>query len=204
MGEALGMLQQGGWPMIPLVVFSVLGLGIVLERFFALRRGAVIDVRVVKMVEEFAPDTPPERALVVCRQAKGSFARIVEAVLTARHLDHGQVLENMHAVGRAQIGRLERGLTALEIIAGVSPLIGLLGTVLGMIAVFDAITAQGMGNPQVLSDGISKALVTTVAGLSVAIPALATHSWLSKCVDDLANEMQERATGLLAKLEAQR
>ena len=110
----------------------------------------------------------------------------------------------MHATGRSQVGTLERGLTLLEIIANVSPLLRLLGTVLGMVAVFDAITTEGLGNPQVLSEGISKALVTTVAGLCVAIPALACHSWFSRRVDDLATEMQDRATGLVAKLQGLR
>ena len=108
----------------------------------------------------------------------------------------------MHAAGRTQVGTLERGLTVLEIITGISPLLGLLGTVLGMVTVFNAITAAGLGNPQVLSGGISKALVTTVAGLTVAIPALACHTWFSRRVDDLAVEMQDRATGFIAKLQS--
>jgi biopolymer transport protein ExbB len=95
---------------------------------------------------------------------------------------------------------LERGLTMLEIIANVSPLIGLLGTVLGMVTVFDAVTAQGLGNPQILAAGISQALITTIAGLCVAIPALAFHGIYSKRVDELSIEMQERATAFLAKL----
>ncbi|MDP7639362.1 MAG: MotA/TolQ/ExbB proton channel family protein, partial [Candidatus Hydrogenedentes bacterium] len=95
---------------------------------------------------------------------------------------------------------LERGLTLLEIVAGISPLIGLLGTVLGMVTVFDAITAEGIGNPQVLSNGISKALVTTVAGLCIAIPSLAFHSYFSRRVESLAMEMQDVAMGFITKV----
>jgi biopolymer transport protein ExbB len=109
-------------------------------------------------------------------------------------------MQTMEAVGRTQVGVLERGLTLLEIIAGTSPLLGLLGTVLGMVTVFNAITLQGIGNPQVLSKGISQALITTVAGLCVAIPALASHSWLARRVDDLADEMHHRAAGFLGKV----
>ena len=90
----------------------------------------------------------------------------------------------------------------LEIVASVSPLLGLLGTVLGMVSIFDAISASGAGNPQVLSEGISKALVTTIAGLCVAIPALAAHGWLSRRVDDYAAELQERATGFIIQIMA--
>jgi len=110
----------------------------------------------------------------------------------------------MRTAGRTQVDRLERGLTVLEIVAAVSPLIGLLGTVLGMVAVFNAITAEGLGNPQILSAGISQALVTTVAGLTVAIPALAFHSLLTKRVDMYAVEMQDRATTFIFKMHGRR
>ncbi len=195
------MLWAGGWIMFPLAVCSFTGLAIIIERFVALRRQVVMDPIVLQLVSEYSETTSPEKAMAVCRRTRGPFARLVEEVIRARQLDHIQALEMMHATGRSQVGTLERGLTVLEIIAGVSPLLGLLGTVLGMVAVFDAITTEGLGNPQVLSEGISKALVTTVAGLCVAIPALACHSWFSRRVDDLATEMQDRATGLVAKLQ---
>jgi biopolymer transport protein ExbB len=99
------------------------------------------------------------------------------------------------------VGQLERGLTVLEMVAGVSPLIGLLGTVLGMVTMFSAITAQGTSNPQVVSGGISEALITTVGGLAVAIPAVAAHALLSRRVEQYAIEMQERATSFLVLLQ---
>jgi biopolymer transport protein ExbB len=198
------MLRAGGWIMFPLAVCSLTGLAIIIERFIALRRQVVIDPVVLQLVSEYSETTSPEKAMALCRRARGPFARLVEEVIRARNLDHVQALEMMHATGRSQVGTLERGLTLLEIIANVSPLLGLLGTVLGMVAVFDAITTEGLGNPQVLSDGISKALVTTVAGLCVAIPALACHSWFSRRVDDLATEMQDRAISLVAKLQGLR
>ena len=101
-------------------------------------------------------------------------------------------------------GRLERGLTVLEVVAAVSPLLGLLGTVLGMVQIFEAITAAGLGDPQVLAGGIGKALITTVAGLCVAIPALAAHSFLARRVDEYAIEMQNRATVFLVRLQTMR
>ena len=198
------MLRAGGWIMFPLAVCSLTGLAIIIERFIALRRQVVIDPIVLQLVSEYSETTSSEKAMALCRRARGPFARLVEEVIRGRRLDHVQALEMMHATGRSQVGTLERGLTLLEIIANVSPLLGLLGTVLGMVAVFDAITTEGLGNPQVLSEGISKALVTTVAGLCVAIPALACHSWFSRRVDDLATEMQDRATGLVAKLQGLR
>lgn len=201
MAEALEMIRQGGWTMVPLGVCSLLGLAIIIERTVALRRSAIIDPGVLRLMDQYTGSTSDEEAVVACRKARGPFARIIEEIIKSRHLDHTQIIEGMHATGRNQMSTLERGLTLLEIIAGVSPLLGLLGTVLGMITVFNAITAQGLGNPQVLSEGIAKALVTTVTGLCVAIPALAGHSWFSRRADDLASEMQERATAFIAKLE---
>ncbi len=195
-------LAQGGGTMIVIGLCSLAGLTVVIERFFALRKGIVLDSQVLRLIEEYSERTSPENALNLCKSARGAMARIIEECIRSRHLEHGQVTEVMHATGRTQVGQLERGLTLLEIVAVVSPLLGLLGTVLGMITVFDAITAQGIGNPQVLSDGISKALITTVGGLCVAIPAAAFHSWFSRRIDDFATEMQERATVFIVKLLA--
>lgn len=186
--------------MFPLGLCSVAGLAIVIERFVMLRRRRILDPRVVALVDHFSESTSPEAALDVCRKARGPFARIVEEIIGARHLPDAQVVETLQATGRAQVGTMERGLTVLEIIANVSPLLGLLGTVLGMVTVFNAITVEGIGNPRVLSEGISQALITTVAGLIVAIPASAFHSWLSSRVDDMADEMHERATTFISKL----
>ena len=200
MSETIELLRQGGWPMFPLAICSLVGLAIIFERFVSLRRHAVIDPEVEELVDQFNGGSSAEDAIMKCRRANGPYARIIEEVLRARGHDRAYAMESMHSTGRAQLGYLERGLTVLEIIAGISPLIGLLGTVLGMVTVFNAITVEGLGRPEVLSDGISKALITTVAGLCVAIPALAFHSWFSRRADDLAIEMQNRATGFVARL----
>jgi len=202
MFETLAMLKQGGWCMIPLGACSLAAVAITIERAFALRRNAVIKTRARQVMEEYEGEASADAALFACQRTGGAFARILAEVIRTRHLDHAQAIESMHAVGRTQVSRLERGLTALEIITGVSPLIGLLGTVLGMVDVFNAITAGGLGNAQMLSAGISKALVTTVAGLSIAIPALAAHSLLSKRVEELAAEMQDLATNFIMRLQA--
>ena len=140
----------------------------------------------------------------VCRRHDGPLARIILETLRTQDLDYHQAVERMHAIGRIQAAYLDRGLTVLEIVAAVSPLFGLLGTVLGMVRVFDAISAAGLGDPNVLSAGISQALVTTVAGLCIAIPALAFHSLYAKRVEDLASEMQDRATEFIVRLHARK
>ena len=202
MSNFFELLRQGGWPMIPLSLFSVATLAIVLERAVVLRRDQVIAPDVVRILHEFGErdGASPSHSLAVCQRTPGAFARIAEELIQLRQLSHAQLLETMHAVGRTHVARLERGLTVLEIIANVSPLLGLLGTVLGMMDMFNALSIAGLGNPQVLAAGISKALITTVGGLCVAIPALAFHGIYSKRVEELAIEMQERSTAFLAKL----
>ena len=202
MFDAIDVLRQGGWPMIPLAFCSLAAVTIIIERLVALRRGRVLQAGVVDALKSYAGEDSVQPTLDVCVQSGGAFARIIEELLNARHLDHVHVIETVHVTGRREVGRLERGLIVLEIIAGISPLIGLLGTVLGMVTVFDAITAEGIGDPQVLSDGISKALITTVAGLCVAIPSLAFHSYLSNLVESMAIEMEELATGFSARMRA--
>jgi len=189
----------GGWVMVPLGICSIAALAIIIERAWALRRGRVFHPHVLELAAR-TEALPLGEALAVCKRSPGAFARVMETLLRAQHRGQTHILEEVNATGRAQLSRLERGLVLLEIIAGIAPLLGLLGTVLGMVIVFEAISAEGLGDPQVLADGISRALVTTVAGLGVAIPALAFHSWFAKRVDDYADEMHEYAVGYLARM----
>lgn len=200
MADFISVLVKGGYVMIPLIFFSIVAATIIIERAIALRRKSVLDPAVLDAMNGYNGEESVDKVLLTCRRARSPFARIIEEIVHARHHPHAQAVETMEAVGRTQVGALERGLTVLEIIAGISPLLGLLGTVLGMVTVFNAITIRGIGNPQVLSSGISEALITTVAGLCVGIPALASHSWLSRRVDDLADEMHHRATAFLGKV----
>ena len=202
MGDTFAMLQQGGWPMVPIAFCSVAALAIIVERAIALRRALVINPAVLDLVNGLDDPARADSVLVACRKEQGAFARLCEAVLEGRKREPAHVIETLNAAGRIQVGGLERGLTVLEIIAAITPLLGLLGTVLGMVSVFEAISMQGTGDPRVLSAGISKALVTTIAGLSVAIPSLAFHSWFSRRVEQYADEMHERAVGLLARIGA--
>lgn len=202
--EALGLLKQGGIVMFPIALCSLIAVTIVVERSLALRRGRVIQPAVLRILDSYQSEDEAAHALALCQRNGGAFARIIEEILAHRRLGHAQSVESMRAVGRSQVGRLERGLTVLEIVAAISPLLGLMGTVLGMVTIFEAITESGLGNPRVLADGIGKALITTIAGLAVAIPALAFHSILARRVEELAVEMQDRATRFLVKVQALR
>ncbi len=200
MREAIEFLQQGGWPMIPLGICSIAGLTVILERLFALRRVRSIPPPIIGLIDLYQGEESVESSIQACRHSRSALARVVEEMILSRKQGYTHLVESLNATGRREVERLERGLIVLEVVAGISPLIGLLGTVVGMVTVFDAITTEGLGNAQVLSAGISKALITTVAGLSVGIPALAFHSYLSRCVESIAIEMQELTTAFAAKL----
>ena len=127
--------------------------------------------------------------------------RILAAVLASRHLDRELMKEYIEEIGRHVAHELERYLNALGTIAAISPLLGLLGTVIGMIKVFAVITAQGVGEPRVLAGGISEALITTAAGLTVAIPSLLFHRVLRGRVDAMVVTMEQEALKLLGALQ---
>ena len=194
MFETVGMLRQGGICMVGLGFCSIAAVTIIIERLIALRRDKVLEPHILRVAREYGGENAARQALTVFRRSGSPLARVLEESLQTRRLEHAQSVEAVHATGRSQVARLEKGLTILEIIGGVSPLLGLLGTVLGMVRVFTAISASGVGNPQVLSDGISQALVTTVAGLIVAIPAVGFHSWFSRRIDNYATEMLNVST----------
>ena len=204
MFETFALLRHGGWPMVPLGLCSVIALAIIIERAMALRHARVLERHVLQSLKDYRGDEDAPATLMLCQRTGGPLAKIVGDVVRNRALPYEQALEKMHATGRLQVERLERGLTVLEIIAGVSPLLGLLGTVLGMLTVFETITQQGLGDPMLLAGGIREALVTTIAGLCVGIPALGFHSYYTKRVDQLAGAMQDHATNFIVWLQSQK
>lgn len=198
--EAYAFLAQGGWPMIPLGLCSVAALAVILERAVALRRSRNLPQSIVDLIDLYQGESSVEAAMQACKHSGSALSRVVESLILARKQGYTHIMEALNIAGRREVERLERGLLVLEIVAGIGPLIGLLGTVLGMVTVFDAITAEGLGNAQVLSAGISEALVTTITGLSVAIPSLAFHSYFSKRIESMAIEMQDVSTAFVTRL----
>jgi len=139
-------------------------------------------------------------AQVVCERHPGPFSNIIQLGLRYRNLDQAELKELLADQGRQEVSTLERGLGILETIAGIGPLIGLLGTVLGMIRVFTVISDQGVGQSAALAGGISEALVTTVAGLSLGIPALVMYNYFTSRADRLILDMEKYTMLLLMKL----
>ena len=179
--------------MIPLLLLSLIALGIIFERLYSLRGGRVLPPDLVEAVISDIHRGDLSRA----RERAESDGSPLGVVLTSglRHsgLAREVIKESIEETGRHVVTDLARYLTLLGTIAAVSPLLGLLGTVIGLIHVFTVITAQGVGDPTVLAGGISEALLTTAFGMSIAIPALAMHRYFNAKVDRLVVEMEQAA-----------
>jgi biopolymer transport protein ExbB len=192
----LELLARGGPLMVPILLGSVTAVAVFLERLHALRRSRVVPkalgVRVREAVR--AGDLAAARAL--CKDEVGAAARVMEAVLAAAGRDPRFVRERAEEVGRREAAGLERYVGVLGVVAAISPLLGLLGTVTGMISVFQKVVTEGVGDPRLLASGIWEALVTTAAGLTVAIPAYLAWRFLLARVRDLVLELEEEATAL--------
>lgn len=197
----LELIKAGGTLMLPILACSVIALTIIVERFIALRRGRVMPDRLVKALRIVQHSTAITEDGLIRLSAKSPLGRIIRAGLMNRYLGREIIKESLEDTGRQVVHELERYLNTLGTIASITPLLGLLGTVIGMIEVFNVISAQGTGNTELLADGISKALITTAGGLTVAIPSLLFYRYFRGRVEELVLHMEEEAMHLMAVME---
>jgi len=182
---------KGGPLMYPILICSVIGWAIFLERlrtFFIVRRSIA---PLVTDVVQFIKAGKPEQALASCLAKKTSLAKILTVVLNNTGSERAKIKSLAEEVGDRESVALQRYLGLLGTIANIAPLLGLLGTVLGMIEAFNVIATEGVGTPMTLGGGISEALITTAAGLSVAVPMILIHRYLSSRADHLTLELEE-------------
>jgi biopolymer transport protein ExbB len=185
------IFQKGGPLMYPIFLCSILALAIFFERlwtYFHIRRGLPV---LVREVESLVAKNHIQEALVVCQRAGTPLARIFIAALRSAGRPREDIKTAVEEVGGREAAPMERYLGLLGTIATITPLLGLLGTVLGMIRAFTVIALQGVGTPATLGGGISEALITTAAGLSVAIPTILLHKYLASRADRMILEMEE-------------
>ena len=194
-------LMGGGLLMIPIVFCSVVALGIVIERLFNLRASRIIRTDVMEEVESMLRERRIPDASMILRRASSVLSRILLVAILNHEKDRAEIKELIEDAGRQEIPVLERYLNLLGTLAGITPLLGLLGTVTGMIRVFEVISAAGVGHPTALAGGISEALITTAAGLTVAIPALVFHSYFVNKADSMVLEMEKHSLRLLEILK---
>lgn len=197
----LEIIKAGGWLMIPIIGCSVIACAIVLERLWTLQRRRVLPADLTRQVWEWVSRNELNHAHIQSLQAGSPLGQILAAGLLNRNRDREIMKEGIEDTGRHVVYELERYLNLLGTIAAISPLLGLLGTVTGMVRIFAAISATGaVGDPAALAGGISEALITTVAGLVVAIPALVAHRFLRDRIDGLVVDMEKEATTLVDAL----
>jgi biopolymer transport protein ExbB len=197
----LEIIYAGGWLMLPIILCSVLALTIIAERFWALRRRNVVPEGVGKQVEEWAARHELDRRHIDQLRSGSAMGRVLAAALVNRHRSREVIKEAVEDTGRHVVHELERFLNTLGTIAGISPLLGLLGTVIGMIKVFSAILAHGVGNANQLAGGISEALITTAAGLTVAIPSFFFYRYFKGRVAAYVVSMEEQAINLIEAID---
>ena len=197
----LELVHSGGWLMVPIILCSIAATAIVGERLWSLQPDRVAPAGLVDRVWEsvLAGELTEERVQEMQRESP--LGRILAAVLLSGDLDREAMKESIEDAGRLVVHELKRYLDTLGTIAAITPLLGLLGTVIGMIRVFGVITAQGVGEPRLLAGGISEALITTAAGLTVAIPSLLFHRFLRGRVDELVLTMEQEALKLVGALQ---
>jgi biopolymer transport protein ExbB len=198
------IIKAGGPVMWPILLCSVGAFAIVLERLWSLQQSRVLPAALTDKVWKLVESGQLTDKHVDALAQNSALGQVLAAGLANRHRTREIVKEAIEDTGRHVAHDLERFLNVLATIAGVSPLLGLLGTVTGIISAFDAIAAQGTGDPRVLSGGISEALITTAAGLIVAIPALMAYRYLRGRVDGLVIEMEKEALKLVQYLDAAR
>ena len=197
-------IVQGGIVMYVLVGCSVLALTIIFERAWSLRRSVVLPEADIHVIEESVRAGKVEEALQSCSRNNTAMSRILWVALKNRGVGRAVLKEILEEVGRQEVAHLERFVGVLGVVAAVSPLLGLLGTVIGMIEVFQVISLEGVGKANILAGGISKALNTTAAGLSVAIPALVAYRLFEARVNSFVLEIEQHALRFVELLKGER
>lgn len=195
------IVQAGGWLMLPIIACSVVAAAIILERLWTLQPNRVLPTDLTAEVWKWVKNEQLDPQHIQALHQGSPLGQVLAAGLLKRDESREIVKESIEDTGRHVVHELERYLNPLGTIAAISPLLGLLGTVIGMVKVFAAITASGVGNPSVLAGGISEALITTAAGLLVAIPALVAYRYLRGRVDALVIRMEKESIKLVQAID---
>ncbi len=198
------IVQAGGWLMLPIIACSVLAMAIVVERFWALREARVTPPRLVRQIWQWEQQGELDNERIRALRRGSPLGRVLAAGVLNRRASRQIMKESIEDTGRHVTLELERFINTLGTIAAISPLLGLLGTVLGMIDVFNVITATGVGDPGQLAGGISQALVTTAAGITVAVPSLIFYRYFRRRVEALVIEMEQESLKLVEIMHGER
>lgn len=193
----LEIIIAGGVMMIPIILASIIALAIIFERFWALRKSKVMPAADVEMARKLAESGQVSTNAIDNLGSSSVVGSVLATGLASSNLPRHVMKENVEEAGRHAVHRLERYLPALATIGSIAPLMGLLGTVFGMISSFSQISKAGAGDPAAVAGGISEALITTAAGLVVALVAVIFHRLLKAKVDNYVFGMEQEAVKLI-------
>ena len=195
------IVMAGGIVMVPILLCSILAVAITLERLWTLREQRVVPTELTDKVWQWVENRALSDKQVMALQQHSPLGSVLAAGLANRHRERSVMIQAIEDAGRHVVHDLERFLNTLGTIAAITPLLGLLGTVTGMIRTFKAITVAGIGNPAAMAGGIAEALITTAAGLLVAIPALVAYRYLRGRVDALVIQMEKESIKLVQAID---
>ncbi|NIM05322.1 MAG: hypothetical protein GTO55_04360 [Armatimonadetes bacterium] len=190
-------IARGGIVMIPLFLCSIVALIVALERWLHLRNAGADTERLMRKIYSALERSSPEEARGACEATKGPVAKVLAAVLARFHMPKEDLREVAREVALAEQPVLDGNLPVLSTMVTIAPLLGLLGTISGLIKVFHVIAGGAIGDATALSQGIAEALITTFTGLCIAIPFLVIYNSLSGRVDSLMHQIELRVTELL-------
>jgi biopolymer transport protein ExbB len=198
------LVKAGGWVMLPIIICSIAALAIVVERLWTLRASRITPPHLLAQVWRWIKERQLDKQKLKELRGHSPLGEILAAGLA--NAKHGREVmkECIEEAAARVIHDMERYLNALGTIAGITPLLGLLGTVIAMIDIFGSFTGSHSANPALLAGGIAKALITTASGLSVAIPALFFHRFLLRRIDELVVGMEQEAIKLVEMLQGER
>ncbi len=200
----LELIKAGGIVMWPIMLCSVIALAIIAERFWSLQTKRICPKNLLAQVWQWQKSGELNPRKIQSLRAGSHLGRILAAGLINRQHERYIMKESIEEAGRHVVHDLGRFLTTLGTIASISPYLGLLGTVIGMIQMFSSVTTGGLGDPAALAGGISVALITTAAGLTVAIPALMFYRYFQGRIDELVINMEQEAIKMVEIMHGQR
>ena len=189
--------------MAPIIICSIAAVGILLERLWTLQRKRVLPEELIKKLPSFAENGQVSPKFIEALEKNSPLGRVLAAALANRDRGREIMMERVQDTGRHVVHELERFLNSLGTIASISPLLGLLGTVTGIIRAFNAVMLGGMGDPRLLAGGISEALITTAGGLAVAIPSFIAYRYLRGKVERIVVDMEKIAVTFADSLGAE-
>ena len=200
--QIFSLIIKGGYVMYPIILCSIISLAIFLERWYVLRHSKERVERYLRSVKRAVAQKDWESVVDISKKNQSPPSRIILAGV--RKYFQGlnrEAREAMEDIAMQELPVYEKRLSTLSVVASISPLLGLLGTVTGMIRTFNVISVVGVGKPAEMAGGISEALITTAAGLIVAIPTVLAHHYLSNLADEIINDIDRTCTEVIEALE---